>query len=52
MILSNCKYQLILKDFPFYCCKAQKYCPPVICPKNIEECPIYKERNNNCENRN
>ena len=40
-ISNGCKYQIILKDFPYYCCIAQKYCPPVFCPYNYMECPIY-----------
>lgn len=40
-MLFKCKYQLIIKDCPFYCCTAQKYSPPVSCPDNIEKCPVY-----------
>lgn len=44
-MLSNCKYQIIIPSCPYYCCKAQDGCPPVICTKNTEECSVYKERN-------
>ena len=41
----KCKYQIIILSCPYYCCKAQKGCPPVACPNNIEECLVYKEKN-------
>ena len=44
---SNCKYQMIIQGCPFYCCKAQKGCPPVYCPNHIEECPVYNNNKNN-----
>lgn len=45
---NGCKYQITLKDFPYHCCVAQKYCPPVFCPYNYMECPVYlKEYNTN-----
>lgn len=42
----KCKYQLIISNCPYYCCKAQEGCPPVYCPNNIDECPIYNNKNN------
>ena len=42
----KCTYQVILKDFPYGLCKKQKYCPPVICPTNYLECPVYNNENN------
>ena len=45
---NKCKYQVTLKDFPYHCCKAQKHWPPVFCPYNYLECPVYlKEYNTN-----
>lgn len=44
--MNKCKYQITLKDFPYNCCKAQKYCPPVLCPINYLECPIYSQEYN------
>ena len=45
---NGCNHQITLKDFPYPCCKAQKYCPPVFCPYNYMECPVYlKEYNTN-----
>lgn len=38
---SSCKYQLIAG---VTCCKAQQSCPPVACPNNIEDCPVYKKK--------
>lgn len=39
---NKCKYQIKLKDFPYYCCSAQKSCPTVICPLNYKDCEVYK----------
>jgi|GEM_PF-2894455 len=39
---NKCKYQIKLKDFPYYCCNAQKYCPAIICPLNYKDCEVYK----------
>lgn len=39
---TKCKYQIKLKDFPYYCCSAQKYCPAVICPSYYKDCEVYK----------
>lgn len=38
-----CKFRITLRDFPYNCCNAQKYCPPVLCPYNYLECPIYSQ---------
>ena len=43
---NKCKYQIILKDFPYNCCSAQKYCPPVLCPYNYLECLVYSQEYN------
>ena len=43
---NKCKYQITLKDFPYHCCNAQKYCPPVLCPDNYLECPVYSQEYN------
>lgn len=43
---NKCKYQITLKDFPYCCCNAQKYCPPVLCPYNYLECPVYSQEYN------
>lgn len=45
--MNICKYQITVKDFPYKCCKAQKYCPPVICPNNYGECPVCSQEYNN-----
>ena len=44
--MNTCKHQIILKDFPYYCCKAQNHCPPVLCPKNYLDCPVYLQEYN------
>lgn len=44
--MNKCKYQITLKDFPYDCCMAQKYCPPVLCPHNYQECPVYSQEYN------
>ena len=43
---NKCKYQITLKGFPYRCCNAQKYCPPVLCPNNYLECPVYSQEYN------
>ena len=43
---NKCPYQITLKDFPYRCCNAQKYCPPVLCPDNYLECPVYSQEYN------
>ena len=43
---NGCKYQITLKDFPYHCCMVQKYCPPVFCPYNYIECPVYLKEYN------
>lgn len=43
---NKCPYQITLKDFPYRCCNAQKYCPPVLCPDNYLECPVYSQKYN------
>ena len=43
-MLSNCKHQMIIQGFPYYCCKAQDGCPPVCCPKDINDCLIYNNK--------
>lgn len=43
---NKCTYQIKLKDFPYRCCNAQKYCPPVLCPDNYLECPVYSQEYN------
>ena len=43
---NKCKYQITLKDFPYNCCIVQKYCPPVLCPHNYLECPVYSQEYN------
>lgn len=43
---NKCKYQITLKDFPYSSCNAQKYCPPVLCPYNYLECPVYSQEYN------
>ena len=44
--MNKCKYQVTLKDFPYNCCKVQKYWPPVLCPHNYLECPVYSQEYN------
>lgn len=44
--MNKCKYQITLKDFLYNCCKVQKYCPPVLCPHNYQECPVYSQEYN------
>lgn len=44
--MNKCKYQNIIKDFPYNCCKAQMHCPPVLCSTNYLECPIYSQEYN------
>ena len=43
---NKCKYQVTLKDFPYHCCNAQKYCPPVLCPHLFFECPVFPKEYN------
>ena len=43
---NKCKYQITLKGFPYNCCNGQKYCPPVLCPNNYLECPVYSQEYN------
>ena len=43
---NKCIYQITLKNFPYRCCNAQKYCPPVLCPDNYLECPVYSQEYN------
>lgn len=43
---NRCKFQITLKDFYYNCCNIQKYCPPVLCPNNYLECPIYSQEYN------
>lgn len=43
---NRCKFKITLKDFPYKCCNAQKYCPPVLCPNNYLECPVYSQEYN------
>lgn len=43
---NKCKYQITLKNFPYNCCSVQKYCPPVLCPHNYLECPVYSQEYN------
>ena len=43
---NKCKYQITLKNFPYNCCSAQKYCSPVLCPHNYLECPVYSQEYN------
>ena len=43
---NRCKFQITLKDFPYNCCNAQKYCPPVLCPNNYLECHVYSQEYN------
>lgn len=43
---NKCKYQITLKGFPYSCCNGQKYCPPVLCPNNYLECPVYSQEYN------
>lgn len=42
----RCKYQITLKNFPYNCCNTQKYSPPVLCPNNYMECPVYSQEYN------
>ena len=44
--MNKCKYQTTLKNFPYNCCKAQKYWPPVLCPHNYLECLVYSQEYN------
>lgn len=44
--MNKCKYQITIKGFPYYCCGEQKYCPPVLCPANYLECPVYSQEYN------
>ncbi len=44
--MNKCKYQIIIKDFPYNCCKAQIYCPLVLCPTNYLECLVYSQEYN------
>lgn len=43
---NKCPYQIALKNFPYRCCNAQKYCPPVLCPDNYLKCPVYSQEYN------
>ena len=44
--MNICKYQILVKDFSYNYCSAQKYCPPVVCPINYLECPVYSQEYN------
>ena len=44
--MNKCKHQITLKDFPYNCCRAQRYWPPVLCPHNYLECLVYSQEYN------
>lgn len=44
--MDKCNYQVIIKDFPYYCCDKQKYYSLVVCPNNYSKCPIYSQEYN------
>lgn len=48
--MDKCEYEVRIRDFPYSCCKAQKHCPPVLCPTNYKECPVYKQKYNTNKN--
>ena len=41
-----CKFKLKIENFPYNCCMAQEYCPPVKCSNNYKDCPIWMKEYN------